>query len=100
MDAVKYLKEKIRMCKTVGDCIDNCPVFNNFNKSCGFLEDDNPEAIVDIVETWSKENPILTNSEKFKEVFGFSLTKEQLKLGSFIGWLDQEYKGGGKNKRI
>lgn len=26
---------------------------------------------IEIVENWAKENPIKTNSEKFKEVFGF-----------------------------
>lgn len=98
MDAVKYLKEKVRMCKTVGERCDNCPVYLNEGKLCGSTEKNDPETLVDIVETWSKENPILTNSEKFKEVFGFSLTKEQLKLGSFIGWLDQEYKDG-ENKK-
>lgn len=29
---------------------------------------------IEVVENWAKENPIVTNSDKFKEVFGFEPT--------------------------
>lgn len=51
MDAVKYLKERERMCKEVDDCY-GCPL-----ALCSCMEEKNPEGAVVIVEQWAKENP-------------------------------------------
>lgn len=50
------------------DCGDNCPFYM---KVCciGQVKFHAYEAI-EIVEQWAKEHPIVTNAEKFKEVFG------------------------------
>lgn len=58
-------------------CID-CP-FNEKVCSAGTAirnAYENPTIInayeaIDLVENWAKEHPIVTNAEKFKEVFGF-----------------------------
>ena len=73
MDAVKFLKQKDRMCNSFSLC-SQCPMSalkNNRNVSCIQLHERYPEEVVRIVEQWSKENPIITNAMKFNEVFGF-----------------------------
>lgn len=57
MDAIKFLKEKKRMCDSYINC-DGC----GFGKvpKCNHTEDDNPKKAVAIVEKWSKEHPIKT----------------------------------------
>ena len=86
MDAVKFIKEKNRMCDTVANC-DKCPL-NDVDNCTPYS--DNVEEIVDIVEMWSKENPIITNGDKFTEVFGIVSEKDLL---CFSDWLKKEYKG-------
>lgn len=49
-------------CKGIG-CID-CPLYN---KACGSFY---VFEALEIVEKWVKENPIKTNADKFKEMFG------------------------------
>lgn len=67
MDAVKFLKECNRICDTV-DCLD-CPLHDEHICMHG-IEDDEAEKAVSIVEKWSKEHPVMTNEQKFREVFG------------------------------
>ena len=78
MDALEYLKAKTRMTK--GCFLSSCEGCN-FNRknngknvSCVDLETIYPEQAVQIVEDWTKENPIMTNKDKYievtKEVFG------------------------------
>ena len=62
MDAVKYLREAMRMCKSIGNC-EKCPFGNNDGvggevgfpcKSCSaHLDRKSPEKVVAIVEKWS-----------------------------------------------
>ena len=97
MDAVKFLREKNRMCKTHG-CI-HCPmgrIKRNDYKLCADYIRDCPEQAVAIVERWSSEHPIVTNRQKMKEIFGKSIPNvflpelsDALELKS---WLDAEYK--------
>lgn len=71
MDAIEYLKEKGRMTK---ECKIECKYCklgrdnNNKETWCKSFEGQYPEQAVKIVEDWSKENPIVTNKDKFYEV--------------------------------
>ena len=56
MDAIKYLKEKERMCYKQEDCT-HCPLKIDDDNTCSILEETNPEEAVEIVEEWSKEHP-------------------------------------------
>lgn len=56
MDAIKYLKEKERMCYKQEDCT-HCPLKTDDDNTCSILEETNPEEAVEIVEEWSKEHP-------------------------------------------
>ena len=67
MDAVKYLKEKERMCHSYNNMCDGC----GFGKvpKCNRTEEDNPEKAVDIVERWSAEHPMKTRQSEFLKMF-------------------------------
>lgn len=67
MDAVKYLKERNRMCDSYNNMCDGC----GFGKvpKCNRTEDDNPEKAVEIVEKWSKEHPMKTRQSEFLKMF-------------------------------
>ena len=70
MEALDFLKEAKRMCLAIGCCSD-CQL------GYGCVVDDVkkvPDRVLEsnclVVEQWSKEHPIITNAQKFKEVFG------------------------------
>lgn len=66
MDAVKYLKERERMCNSYNNMCDGC----GFGKvpKCNHTEDDNPEKAVEIVEKWSKEHPRKTRQSEILKI--------------------------------
>ena len=61
MDAVKFLKEKIRMCNSFEGCV-CCPL----ESDCG---DTDPELMVKDVEDWSQAHPQKTIMQEFFEKF-------------------------------
>ena len=87
MDAVRFLEEKNRMCNGMRHCSD-CPLNALSEYKCDDCE--NFEEMVDIVETWSKENPIFTNGDKFTEVFG--ILPETLLSSYYYGGLSEWFK--------
>lgn len=74
MEALEFMKEAQRMCKSYVDC-KGCP---SKNYACGLIRgmenysDEYMRCVTKVVEQWSKEHPIKTNAQKFEEVFGFS----------------------------
>ncbi|MBR3360895.1 MAG: hypothetical protein IKG39_06125 [Lachnospiraceae bacterium] len=82
MDAVKFLKERERMCESFKTC-DGC----SFNHHCSDFMGEYAEEAVRIVEQWSNEHPIMTNLMKFKEVFG----KCNTEVTAQISWWMEEY---------
>ena len=100
MDAVMFLKEKLRMCKTMRkanfdadkvESCENCPI----EIYCG-NEIFNPEIVVSTVEKWSSENPIITNMAKFKEVFGWLPVFSDGEI--YKEWWSEPYKEPRKKK--
>lgn len=70
MDAVKFIKEKKRMCNS-NWCSEECPVsMKNSGEKCCCLDllYDYTEKYVDIVEKWSKENPERTRMSVFLKI--------------------------------
>ena len=53
MDAIEFIRERNRMCKSFGVECENCPA--NKDSCCDVLAW--KEELVTIVEKWSKENP-------------------------------------------
>lgn len=67
MDAVKFFKERKRMCKSYYDlekgwCSDKCPALNIQCNDMEHLEEDT-ESLVEVVEKWSQENPRKTRQD-------------------------------------
>lgn len=86
MDAVEFLREKERMCKSFNDNCENKDG-NNFycglryevdksGESCEEYIKNHPEEAVAIVEKWAKEHPRKTRQEKFLEMFPDALISE------------------------
>ena len=61
MDAVKFLEEYNRMCNTYNDCI-GCPMHDKpFCHPHDMTTNDERKELVDAVEKWSREHPIMTS---------------------------------------
>lgn len=66
MDAVKFLKEKKRMCNSYWNFCTKCEIHNQGNElECEKFMKMFPEQTVDIVEKWSKEHPQETRLTQF-----------------------------------
>ena len=66
MDALEFIRERNRMCKSFGDgegCM-SCPFYKEGNRCMAILW---KEEIIPIVEKWSKENPRKTRQDAFLE---------------------------------
>ena len=64
MDALKFVRERNRMCKSFGEgegCM-SCPVYKKGNHCMAILW---KEEIVPIVEKWSKEHPYKTRQSEY-----------------------------------
>lgn len=72
MDAIKFMKEKKRMCESYSACIEACPlkipVYEN-GFTCIRYCFDNPEKAVAIVEKWSAEHPAKTRQSELLKAF-------------------------------
>ena len=82
MEALEFLKETQRMCSSYKECTD-CPLkelasFAGY-KACRIYMLNECEKAISAVDAWSKKHPIITNAQKFKEVFG-EKTIDQLAL--------------------
>ena len=70
MDAVKYLKEYERMCRSYGHDCNKCGINKMRNgDGCTSVINKYPEEAVSIVEKWSKEHSIKTRRSKFLKMF-------------------------------
>lgn len=65
MNALKFVKERNRMCKSFGGSCDGCPA--NKNTCCDAFEWQ--EELITIVDEWSKEHPHKTRQDLFLEQY-------------------------------
>ena len=68
MDAIEFIKERNRMCKSFGDGCSNCPA--DRNRCCNTFEW--KEELVPIVEKWSAEHPRKTRQSEFLKQFPYA----------------------------
>lgn len=61
MDAIEFIKERNRMCKSFSRSCDGCPAIKNF--CCDTFEWQ--ERLVAIVEEWSTAHPLKTRQSEF-----------------------------------
>ena len=96
MEAIEFLKEAQRMCKSYADC-KGCPLESS---ACGFIRcavdysDADIRCAIKVVEQWSKEHPLVTNKMKIREVFGdeaiYAISSQNVQ--AIKDWLDEPYK--------
>ena len=70
MDAVKYLKIKAKICRSIKD--DNCKgcvLKGNAVLGCHTTERLNPEECVAQVEKWAAEHPVKTRQDEFLRMY-------------------------------
>ena len=75
MDALEFLKERSRMCKSYGTCV-GCPVERG---NCGLganTSNEEYERIIAAVEQWSKEHPRKTRQSVFLEQYPQALVDD------------------------
>lgn len=91
MDAVKFIEERKRYCLGIS-CV-NC-YLKKEHIPCGSFNDiTRPKELVKFIEEWSEKNPIKTNGDRFKEVFGIKRAIIGTKTWEEINeWWNQEYK--------
>lgn len=75
MDAVKFLKEYDRMCKSYNFDCNECGI-HKVRKGEGCIETvvEHPEEVVAAVEKWSAEHPVKTRQSAWKPVH--TITKD------------------------
>lgn len=71
MDAVKFLKERKRMCDSFGDSsCEGCLIYAiDIGTGCFDFQDDHPKQTVEIVEKWSEEHPQETRLSQFLKYY-------------------------------
>ena len=93
MEALEFLKEYRRMCNSYIDhfMCEGCPLKGKQCLGTGvrFKTDSEYLTITSTVEQWSKEHPIITNAQKFEEVF--NLSGHRL-IHPGAQWWDEPYK--------
>lgn len=65
MDAVEFIRERNRMCRTFGKSCDGCPAV--YENGWGCDDDAWDEKLVDTVEKWSAAHPRKTRQSVFLE---------------------------------
>lgn len=66
MDALEFIRERNRMCKSFGDGCMSCPFYKEGDNCMAILWE---EEMVPIVEKWSEEHPRKTRQSKFLEQY-------------------------------
>lgn len=66
MDAVTYITNMRRMCKSQGDTCRGCKLSNEDEEPC-YLNKTAPEYCVTVVERWAAEHPVKTRMSVFLE---------------------------------
>ena len=91
----EVVKQFKRMCESNCSNCHGCPIesYRGFYHCWRWVSEE-PEKAEELIMNWAKNNPPVTNLDKFKEVFGFDpLADKHLMCGTpIIGWFGKEYK--------
>ena len=75
MEALKFFKERRRMCNYYSRCLE-CPRADEPNCNIEEMSDEELENFVNTVEQWSKEHPQRTRLQDFREKYPDALMKQ------------------------
>ena len=96
MDAVEFLKQFNRMCKTYNDCgCKECPAYKY---RCGEEFDEQEEDGVSIVEQWAKEHPAKTRQSEFLKQYPDAEIFEDRYLNVCPALISKEYRSEETNE--
>ena len=87
MEIAEFVKEFSRVCDEYDTCR-GCPM-DGICVPCTEAVYKDPQGVVEIVKKWSKEHPVQTNWDKFKEVFGRAESGVTIYASA---WWDAPYK--------
>lgn len=87
MDAIEFIKERNRMCKSFGDGCSNCPA--DRNTCCNTFEWQ--EELVAIVEKWSAKHPRKTQQSVFLEQWPSCMIDDDGTIGICPRNVDKNY---------
>lgn len=96
----EVMKQRKRMCEKLDTkCSEkSCPLsfeINGKNLACARYVADYPQEAEKIIMDWAKEHPVMTNADKFKEVFGIEIGNEFAQCDLFeckyYGFWGKEY---------
>lgn len=93
MDAIRFLEERNRLCDQFERC-EPCPLEA---VDCS-IESETIKELVEIVEKWSKENPLMTNGRKMMKTLPAVAIVDDGKIDTITinfprKWWEAEYKG-------
>jgi len=77
MDAVKYLKERKRMCEAAGWGCRSCYLVKKTDKTCWTLEEEDIDEAIKAVGNWSKEHKVKTRQTEFLKVITNATVNEK-----------------------
>ena len=75
MDAVEYIKNLRKLCKSQERC-SGCVLYDKEDKCCILNISEYTEKSVQIVEQWAKEHPIKTRQSEFLRMFPNAMINE------------------------
>ena len=110
MNTVEYIREKNRLCQSFKcDGCETCPLYDGKCEIHNDLTDDDILKAIEVVDQWSSSHSVVTNRQKFREIFGididlssqypggyFYLKSPEFDTGdSTLAWLSSEYVAAG-----
>lgn len=71
------------MCRNYLSC-EGCPIYAEANSDCERWCFDHYEKAEELVRKWEDEHPIVTNADKFREVFGIRIEASYCHPGNAV----------------
>lgn len=91
MDALDFLRERKRMCKSFGTSCDGCPLHGHPCTSISCINDGDCERLLVEVEQWSKEHPRKTRQSVFLEQYPNCMMGDDDVVGTCPRHVDKNY---------
>ena len=91
MEALEFLKERKRMCRSFGGSCEGCPLEGTKCVVSSIVPDEDYKRIVATVEQWSKEHPRKTRQSVFLEQWPNGMTDDDGIVGTCPRHVDKNY---------